>query len=89
MLRSMTLSALSAWASLGKWEKYSVIAGSGLIISAAIMAVDSRLLRHSEYKQWWMDNENQKYAAQVHDLLMPAFKLCGEANYSGVSSAKD
>jgi hypothetical protein len=37
----MTLSALSAWASLGKWEKYSVIAGSGLIISAAIMAVRS------------------------------------------------
>ena len=38
------------------------------------LQVDSRMVRHTEYKQWWFDKENQKYAAQLHALLMPAYE---------------
>jgi hypothetical protein len=31
-------------------------------------------LRYAEYKVGWQDGANQKYAAQVHALLMPAYE---------------
>lgn len=40
----------------------------------AVLQVDGRLLRRNTYRQYWMDKENEKYAHEIHGLLMPAYQ---------------
>ncbi len=55
------------------------------------MQVDSRLLRHKDYKQWWIDKENQKYAEQLHGLLAPAYEqlLGRDGTFTNGSSSSE
>lgn len=71
-------SGVNVWASLSRRDRVGVIVGTGLLLSSACMAVDSRLLRHEEYRQWWIDRENQKYAEQLDMLLMPGNQSRGQ-----------
>mmetsp|Transcript_2555 Transcript_2555/g.6807 ORF Transcript_2555/g.6807 Transcript_2555/m.6807 type:complete len:97 (-) Transcript_2555:195-485(-) len=66
--------AVRAWASLGKWDRVGIAVGAGLLLSAAGMAADSRLIRREAYRQYWIDKEHEKYARQVTALLKPAYQ---------------
>mmetsp|Transcript_37029 Transcript_37029/g.82319 ORF Transcript_37029/g.82319 Transcript_37029/m.82319 type:complete len:94 (-) Transcript_37029:727-1008(-) len=64
-------SALTVWASLGKWERRGAVAGFGLILIAGAMTLDTTLLREKEYQDWWEEKQDQNWAEELQFLLRP------------------
>lgn len=43
-------------------------------VLVVLAQIDSRLLRHDEYRHWWVDRETEGSATQLESLLKPLFE---------------
>lgn len=58
-------------------KRFALIALLRSCLAAVLVVlaqIDSRLLRHDEYRHWWVDRETEGSATQLESLLRPLFE---------------